>query len=70
MSLLEFSDRGIHCPQADVYIDPWRAVDRAVITHAHSDHARRGHRHRPPRLSGAAAGLSHSGSCNRTHATP
>ena len=45
MSLLEFSDRGIHCPQADVYIDPWRAVDRAVITHAHSDHARRGHRH-------------------------
>ncbi len=27
------------------YIDPSRAVDRAVITHGHSDHARGGHRH-------------------------
>lgn len=43
--LLAFTPRGIHCPAADVYIDPWRAVDRAIITHAHSDHARRGSRH-------------------------
>ena len=36
---------GLYCPPGDFYIDPWRAVDRAVITHAHSDHARRGHAH-------------------------
>lgn len=36
---------GLYCPAGDFYIDPWRAVDRAVITHAHADHARTGHRH-------------------------
>jgi putative mRNA 3-end processing factor len=36
---------GLFCPQGDFFIDPWRPVDRAVITHAHSDHARRGHAH-------------------------
>jgi putative mRNA 3-end processing factor len=40
--LLAFTPRGIHCPVADVHIDPWRGVDRAIITHAHSDHARGG----------------------------
>lgn len=43
--LLEFSKKGIYCPQADIYIDPWSAVDKAIITHAHSDHARRGSKH-------------------------
>ncbi len=28
-----------------MYIDPWKGVDRAIITHAHSDHARGGSRH-------------------------
>ncbi|MFZ2990355.1 ligase-associated DNA damage response exonuclease [Ideonella sp.] len=36
---------GLYCPAGDFYIDPWKPVDRAVITHAHSDHARSGHRH-------------------------
>ena len=36
---------GLYCPPGDFYIDPWRAVDRAVITHAHADHARTGHAH-------------------------
>lgn len=44
-SLLSFTPNGIYCAQADVHIDPWRPVDRAIITHAHSDHARRGSRH-------------------------
>ncbi|MEZ4755352.1 MAG: ligase-associated DNA damage response exonuclease [Flavobacteriales bacterium] len=44
-ALLSFTPRGIWCEQADVYIDPWRPVDRAIVTHAHSDHARRGSRH-------------------------
>lgn len=38
------TDRGLYCPEGDLYIDPWRPAPgtRAVITHAHSDHARRG----------------------------
>ncbi len=36
---------GLYCPPGDFYIDPWRPVDRAVITHAHSDHARWGNAH-------------------------
>ena len=36
---------GLYCPQGDFYIDPWRPVERAVITHAHADHSRRGHAH-------------------------
>lgn len=35
---------GLYCPAGDFYIDPWGAVDRAVITHAHGDHARAGSR--------------------------
>ncbi len=34
---------GLYCPPGDFFIDPWRPVDRAIITHAHADHARRGH---------------------------
>lgn len=36
---------GLYCPPGDFYIDPWRPVPRAVITHAHSDHARYGNGH-------------------------
>ena len=36
---------GLYCPPGDFYIDPWRRVERAVITHAHADHARTGHAH-------------------------
>ncbi|MFN7051018.1 MAG: ligase-associated DNA damage response exonuclease, partial [Gemmobacter sp.] len=42
-ALLSFTDRGIFCPEGGFYIDPWRPVDLAIITHAHSDHARPGH---------------------------
>ena len=34
---------GLYCAPGDFFIDPVRAVPRAVITHAHSDHARPGH---------------------------
>jgi putative mRNA 3-end processing factor len=40
--LLRTTDRGLYCEAGDFYIDPWRPVDRAIITHAHSDHARWG----------------------------
>ncbi len=41
--LVVATPRGLYCPPGDFYIDPWRPVPRAVITHAHADHARRGH---------------------------
>jgi putative mRNA 3-end processing factor len=34
---------GLYCAPGDFYIDPVRPVERAVITHGHSDHARAGH---------------------------
>jgi putative mRNA 3-end processing factor len=42
MALIEFTDRGLLCVPGNFYIDPWKPVDRAIITHAHSDHARFG----------------------------
>lgn len=40
--LIQFTDKGFYCETADVYIDPWRVVPNALITHAHADHARPG----------------------------
>jgi putative mRNA 3-end processing factor len=45
MALLEFTSSGISCPEANVQIDPWKPADYAIITHAHSDHARAGSKH-------------------------
>ena len=36
---------GLYCEPGNFYIDPPRPVDRALITHGHSDHARPGHAH-------------------------
>jgi putative mRNA 3-end processing factor len=40
--LLRLTDAGLYCPAGDFHIDPWRPVDRAVVTHAHADHCRWG----------------------------
>lgn len=40
--LLTMTESGLFCSAGNFYIDPWQAVDRAVITHAHGDHARWG----------------------------
>ncbi len=42
MALIEFSDKGLYCPAGGFYIDPWKPVDKAIISHGHSDHARWG----------------------------
>jgi putative mRNA 3-end processing factor len=39
MPLLTLTSRGLYCEPGDFYVDPWEPVDRAVITHAHGDHA-------------------------------
>ncbi len=41
--LIVLRPEGLYCPAGDFHIDPWRPVPRAVLTHAHADHARRGH---------------------------
>jgi putative mRNA 3-end processing factor len=43
--LIVLRPEGLYCPAGRFHIDPWRPVERAVITHAHADHARRGHAH-------------------------
>jgi len=43
--LIVHRPEGLYCPPGDFYVDPWRPVARAVVTHAHSDHARFGHGH-------------------------
>lgn len=40
--VLRVTEAGLWCPAGDFWIDPWRPVPRAVITHAHADHARSG----------------------------
>lgn len=42
MALIDFTDKGLYCAAGGFYIDPWQPVHKAVITHAHSDHARIG----------------------------
>ena len=41
--ILHPTSAGLYCAPGDFYIDPHVAVDKALITHAHSDHARSGH---------------------------
>jgi putative mRNA 3-end processing factor len=52
MDLIIATAAGLYCPPGDFYIDPWRPVERAVVTHGHADHAR----------FGSAAYLCHQGS--------
>lgn len=42
--LINFTETGLFCKQGNFYIDPWKPVDFAIITHGHSDHARMGHK--------------------------
>jgi putative mRNA 3-end processing factor len=36
--LIQVTSSGLYCEQGGFFIDPWRSVDRAVVTHAHGDH--------------------------------
>ena len=40
--MLSATAEGLYCEDGDFHIDPWAPVPRAVITHAHGDHARAG----------------------------
>ena len=41
-SFIRFTNKGIYCIPGKFYLDPWKPVDYAVISHGHSDHARWG----------------------------
>jgi putative mRNA 3-end processing factor len=43
--LVQITDNGLFCAAGGFYVDPWRPVERALVTHAHSDHARWGSAH-------------------------
>lgn len=45
MDVLRLTDSGLYCEAGDFYIDPWKGVNRALLTHAHSDHTRWGSQH-------------------------
>jgi putative mRNA 3-end processing factor len=40
--LLKLTDKGLYCPPGNFFVDPWKPVQHALITHAHGDHARWG----------------------------
>ena len=52
--LVRITDQGLYCQVGGFHIDPWLPVERAVITHAHSDHARPGSDRYLTSASGAA----------------
>ena len=41
-AVIELTSSGLYCRAGDFYLDPWQPVERALITHAHSDHAHYG----------------------------
>jgi putative mRNA 3-end processing factor len=43
--IVALTPKGLYCPAGDFHVDPWRPVERALITHAHADHARPGSAH-------------------------
>ena len=45
MALVTVNKEGLYCEAGNFFIDPWRSVNTALITHAHSDHARSGSQH-------------------------
>ena len=40
--VLSLRPEGLYCEAGDFHVDPWRPVDRALVTHGHADHARWG----------------------------
>lgn len=40
--IINLTASGLYCPAGDFYVDPWKPVEHAIITHAHGDHARPG----------------------------
>ncbi|WP_018675926.1 ligase-associated DNA damage response exonuclease [Riemerella columbina] len=39
---IKFTDKGIYCIPGKFYLDPWKPINHAIISHAHADHARWG----------------------------
>jgi putative mRNA 3-end processing factor len=68
--LIESTARGLHCAAGGFHIDPWQPVERAVITHAHGDHARPGSAHYLCAAPGLAVLRARLGECASIQAVP
>lgn len=68
--MLVLTPKGLYCPAGDFYIDPRSACDHAIITHAHSDHARRGSKHYYCVNSGVSLLKTRLGQSISVHAIP
>jgi putative mRNA 3-end processing factor len=44
-NLISFTEKGLYCEIGNFYIDPWKTVDKAIITHGHGDHSYYGHKY-------------------------
>lgn len=44
-NFIQFTKKGIYCIPGKFYLDPWKPVDYAIISHGHADHARWGMKH-------------------------
>ena len=56
--LIRLTEAGLYCEAGGFHIDPWRPVDRAVVTHAHGDHLTWGCRHHLVSEEGAMASIA------------
>src|SRR5688500_1463591 len=52
--MLITTSNGLFCPDGGFHVDPWGSADLAIVTHAHSDHARLGARRYLPAERGRA----------------
>jgi putative mRNA 3-end processing factor len=68
--LIESTARGLYCAAGGFHIDPWQPVERAVITHAHGDHARPGSAHYLCAAPGLAVLRARLGECASIQAVP
>ncbi len=69
-TLIQLTEAGLYCAAGDFYIDPWRAVDRAVVTHAHGDHVAWGCRHHLLSEDGARVSRARLGEAASIEAIP
>ncbi len=44
-NLISFTEKGLYCEKGNFYIDPWKPVEKAIITHGHGDHSYFGHKY-------------------------
>lgn len=68
--MIRLTEAGLYCEAGGFHIDPWRPVDRAVVTHAHGDHLTWGCRHHLVSEEGARVTRARLGEAASIQAVP